>query len=108
MVALVPARIEYARPRGTASITSTAKHAKRHWQYPFWPLQALLLGAVDSKLGGIVILGRRGTAKTIMARGLHALLPPIEVVADSWCNADPYDDREWEVLKSHLLALPFP
>ncbi|EXC04601.1 Magnesium-chelatase subunit chlD [Morus notabilis] len=57
---------------------------------------ALLLGAIDREIGGIAISGRRGTAKTVMARGLHAILPPIEVVVGSMSNADPACPEEWE------------
>jgi hypothetical protein len=35
--------------------------------------------------------------QSVLARGLHALLPPIEVVKGSYCNANPDNPREWEV-----------
>ncbi|KAK4492502.1 hypothetical protein RD792_003311, partial [Penstemon davidsonii] len=57
---------------------------------------ALLLGPIDREIGGIAISGKRGTAKTIMARGLHAILPPIEVVSGSISNADPAKPEEWD------------
>ncbi|CAL1391048.1 unnamed protein product [Linum trigynum] len=57
---------------------------------------ALLLGATDREIGGIAISGKRGTAKTVMARGLHAILPPIDVVIGSNSNADPACPEEWE------------
>ncbi|XP_034688464.1 magnesium-chelatase subunit ChlD, chloroplastic isoform X2 [Vitis riparia] len=57
---------------------------------------ALLLGAIDREIGGIAISGKRGTAKTVMARGLHAILPPIDVVVGSIANADPTRPEEWE------------
>ncbi|MFP4299006.1 MAG: magnesium chelatase ATPase subunit D [Spirulinaceae cyanobacterium] len=73
---------------------------------------ALLLVAVDPRLGGVAIAGRRGTAKSVMARAIHALLPPIEIVKDSDCNESPEEVAaklgvEPESLETEIVRAPF-
>ncbi len=41
---------------------------------------ALVLNAINPRLGGVLIRGQKGTAKSTAARGLAALLPPVQVV----------------------------
>ncbi|TXD99549.1 magnesium chelatase, partial [Ralstonia pseudosolanacearum] len=51
--------------------------------------RALLLCAIDPTLGGVLIRGDKGTAKSTAARGLTDVLPPITRVAGCAFNCAP-------------------
>ena len=54
---------------------------------------ALLLNVVDPKIGGVMIMGDRGTGKSTTVRALVDLLPEIEVVENDPFNSDPRDPQ---------------
>ncbi|MBD1874537.1 magnesium chelatase ATPase subunit I [Nodosilinea sp. FACHB-131] len=56
---------------------------------------ALLLNVIDPKIGGVMIMGDRGTGKSTTIRALADLLPEIEVVADDPFSRSPQDRDVW-------------
>lgn len=57
--------------------------------------RALILNAVDTRIGGVLIRGERGTAKSTAARALAALLPKVRVVDDCRFGCDPDKPNSW-------------
>jgi magnesium chelatase subunit I len=77
---------------------STLKAPRRRAVFPFTAIVgqaemklALLLNIIDPKIGGVMIMGDRGTGKSTTIRALADLLPEIEVVADDPFNSHPTD-----------------
>ncbi|XP_059435859.1 magnesium-chelatase subunit ChlI, chloroplastic [Corylus avellana] len=83
------------------SVEQAQKLAAKESQRPVYPFAAivgqdemklcLLLNVIDPKIGGVMIMGDRGTGKSTTVRSLVDLLPEIEVVAGDPYNSDPED-----------------
>ena len=75
------------------------RHVAAAAQAPIYPFSAivglpdlklaLLLNAVSPAIGGVLVRGEKGTAKSTVVRGLGALLPPVHVVAGCRFSCDP-------------------
>ncbi len=59
---------------------------------------ALILNVIDPKIGGVMIMGDRGTGKSTTIRALADLLPDIEVVANDPYSRAPEDP---DILKDY-------
>lgn len=66
---------------------------------------ALLLNAVDPRVGGVLIRGEKGTAKSTIVRALAAVLPDMDVVDGCRFSCDPSDPKLWcvECCESHTI-----
>lgn len=70
--------------------------------YPFTAIvgqermrRALVLNAVYPHIGGVLIRGERGTAKSTAARALAALLPQVKAIKDCRFGCDPENRNTW-------------
>ena len=85
-------------PNGTTKLNAQPSELKTSATPPF-PFAAivgqeelklaLLLCVVDPTIGGVMVMGHRGTAKSTAVRALAALLPPMKVVAGCPYNCEP-------------------
>ncbi len=71
---------------------------------------AMVLTAIDPKIGGVLVFGDRGTGKSTAVRALAALLPPIDAVRGCPVNSErPGDCPEWaHVTDTTIIARPTP
>ena len=70
---------------------------------------ALQLNVIDPKIGGVMIMGDRGTGKSTTIRALADLLPDITIIKNDPFNTDPKgleQEYETEQIKIPMVELP--
>lgn len=70
---------------------------------------ALQLNVIDPKIGGVMIMGDRGTGKSTTIRALADLLPDIQIIKNDPFNTDPQGlpkEYETENIKIPMVELP--
>jgi magnesium chelatase subunit D len=55
---------------------------------------ALILNVINPKIGGVLLRGEKGTAKSLAVRALAYLLPDVDVVSDCPFHCDPVNQKE--------------
>ena len=116
------ARISLPSSEPTRGVDTPGKESWVDVRYPFSAVVgldemrlALLLNAVDPAIGGVLVRGEKGTAKSTVVRALAALLPALHVVPgcrfscdprrpDPQCADGPHDPAAPGVLRSATLV----
>lgn len=111
-------------PDASNDSTSPVRHEAQPGTFPFSAVVgsdelalALVLTAVSPEVGGVLVRGEKGTAKSTMVRGLAAVLPRQQVVAgcrfgcapgdDAGCPDGPHDaDAQAVTRAARLVELP--
>jgi magnesium chelatase subunit I len=68
--------------------------------------RALLIAAVDSRIGGVMVFGDRGTGKSTAVRALAALLPPIPVAQGGYQDGSPSKAKVGATMPVPFVDLP--
>ncbi|WIA09653.1 hypothetical protein OEZ85_009040 [Tetradesmus obliquus] len=81
-------------------IAAGERTTKKQLAFPFVRIQgqeemklALLLNVIDPNIGGVLIMGDRGTAKSVAVRAVADLLPQLDVVEGDPFNSSPTDPK---------------
>jgi magnesium chelatase subunit I len=70
---------------------------------------ALQLNVIDPKIGGVMIMGDRGTGKSTTIRALADLLPDITIIKNDPFNTDPFGfDQQYETENIQIPMVELP
>jgi magnesium chelatase subunit I len=69
---------------------------------------ALQLNVIDPRIGGVMIMGDRGTGKSTTIRAIADLLPEIDVIKDDPFNSSPDSNATTEVVKIKTPMIDLP
>lgn len=101
---------------------STQTKIKKKVETPIFPFTAIVgqeemklaleLNVIDPKIGGVMIMGDRGTGKSTTIRAIADLLPEIQVIKDSPFNLHPEDaeiitaNQRKESIETNFIKIP--
>jgi magnesium chelatase ATPase subunit I len=92
-------KFSHGKSRPALPVSKGQRRSSLATPYPFSAIVgqdemklALILSVIDPQIGGVLIMGHRGTGKSTAVRALADLLPPMKVVENCVYSCDPVDE----------------